>query len=330
MNLIKDKVSFLDIDSQKSIGNFLRSVNDQKITLVCGAGVSVSAGLPTWQVYLSRITSEFILTWKEMERANHIFKNRAPRSMSINMMGDIYKEFFYPDFSIPESFIQEDPLILAQLIKNCIEPANWSYLLRKALYENYTQNVSSDLLEKIFEIAVHRNVSGIMTYNYDDLIEIFFKSKNIKTSSIVGENYYLPHKYYPIYHLHGILPYKGGLHSKIYLTEDDYLTDIIQPNSWYNQVHTNRLTSTCCLFIGLSFNDPSLKRKLSIHRLSSNAYHYALLTHKDNEYDKKKFLLLKNELLRLNVRVIKYPYDEGHSRISDVLRIIIEEMSAPS
>jgi len=321
MTLLKKEIGFLDLDSQKSFSNFIKASKTKEITIVCGAGLSVSAGLPTWTTYLRRIVSEFLLTWKEMEDYNPKFKDVAPKAMSINMMGEYY-QYRFPHFEIPDNFINEDPLILAQLIKNCIEPANWRYLLRKALYGK-VQNFSDDLISIIFKIVRDSAKAGsIMTYNYDDLIEIFFNAKGFKTSSIVGENHFKAHKYFPIYHLHGILPFKGGLESKVYLSEEDYLTDIIQPNSWYNQIHTTKLTSTCCLFIGLSFNDPSLKRKLAIHRLSPDSYHYAFLTHQDTEFEKRKFLLLKNELLRLNVRVIKYPYDPSHQELNKVLELV--------
>ncbi len=322
MSSLKQDISFLDFDSQKSFSNFIRASKAKEITIVCGAGLSVSAGLPTWKQYLKSIVSEFLLTWKDLEDVNPKYKEVAPKSMSINMLGEYY-EFKFPGFSIPDNFISEDPLILAQLIKNCIEPANWKYLLRQALYGKGSPNFSSELVNNIFEIVQgNTKVTSILTYNYDDLLEIYFKTHGIKTSSIVGENHFKAHKYFPIYHLHGILPNKGGLESKVYLSEEDYLTDIIQPNSWYNQIHTTKLTSTCCLFVGLSFNDPSLKRKLAIHRLSPSLYHYAFLTHQDTEFEKRKFLLLKNELLRLNVRVIKYPYEATHQELNRVLLLL--------
>ncbi|WP_435354957.1 SIR2 family protein [Emticicia sp. SJ17W-69] len=322
MKQIRDDIVFLDSDSQKSLTNFLRNFENNELTIVCGAGLSVSAGLPTWTKFLKTIVTEFLFAWRDIEENNKIYKEVAPKSISINMLAEYY-EVAYPDFKIPDSFYNEDPLILAQLIKNCIELNNWRYLLRKALYENVNLNFSSELIANIYNlVSTQKRVTSILTYNYDDLIEIYFKNQNFKTSSVVGDNYFSIHKNFPIYHMHGILPYKGGLESKIYLTEDDYLTDIIQPNSWYNQLHTTKLTSTTCLFIGLSFNDPSLKRKLSIHRLSPNAYHYALITHQDTEYDKRKFLLLKNELLRLNVRVIKYPYSSTHDELNNIIKLI--------
>lgn len=319
---LKQDIGFLDLDSQRSFSNFIKAIKTKEITVVCGAGLSVSAGLPTWTKYLKNIVSEFLLTWKDLEDYNPKYKEVAPKSMSINMMGEYY-EVKFPGFTIPDNFVNEDPLILAQLIKNCIEPANWRYLLRNALYGEEQLNFSSELINNIFQIVRNNaKTTSILTYNYDDLIEIFFKAQSFKTSSIVGENHFKTQKYFPIYHLHGILPYKGGLESKVYLSEDDFLTDIIQPNSWYNQLHTAKLTSTCCLFVGLSFNDPSLKRKLAIHRLSPDSYHYAFLSHQDTEYEKRKFLLLKNELLRLNVRVIKYPYDPTHKELNRVLSLL--------
>jgi hypothetical protein len=327
MAFIDTDLQMLDSDSIKSFTNFIRDTKKRNLTLVCGAGLSVSAGLPTWNKYLQKIVSAFLLDWKELEEQNPKYKDVAPKTMSINI-ADEYYEVKYPDFSIPENFLNEDPLILAQLIKNCIEPANWRYLLRKALYgENSYLELKSNLIKELFNIIFnHERITSIMTYNYDDLIESFFSQNGFKTSSIVGENHYKNHKKFPIYHLHGILPHKGGLESKIYLSEEDYLTDIIQPNSWYNQIHTNKLTSTTCLFIGLSFNDPSLKRKLAIHRLCPTEFHYALLTCKDTEFEKRKFMLLKNELLRLNVRVIKYPYDQSHEQLNTILRLIDKHM----
>lgn len=316
----------LDDDSQRSISNLLKDTQNKEITLVCGAGVSVSAGLPSWNKYLKKIVSTFLVHWSFQERVNVRYKDVAPRQMSLALLEDVFeKEFLDPE--IAENFLREDPLILAQLIKNCIEPANWRYLLRKSLYEYaHVININDELISSITNLIVENQskFSSILTYNYDDIIETRLKTIGIKSSPIIGENYFRPHPHYPIYHVHGFLPIKGGLNSKIYLSEEDYLTDIIQPNSWYNQLHSNKLTSTCCLFIGLSFNDPSVKRKLAVHRLNPNHFHYALLTHGESEFEKKKFLLLKNELLRLNVRVIKYKKDSNSDNPHKNLTLLID------
>lgn len=325
MTFFEEDLKLFDNDSKRNFTNFIKDTNKKNVTLVCGAGLSVAAGLPTWYQYLKKIVSLFLLTWKDLEEKNPKFKDVAPKAMSIYMLEEI-SENKDTNILLHDNFLNEDPLILAQLIKNCIEPANWRYLLRKALYgedNDNVENFKTSLLEAIYKIVQNKSiVTSLLTYNYDDLLETLFKQKGFKTSSIVDENHYKEHKNFPIYHLHGILPIIGGVESKIYLSEEDYLTDIIQPNSWYNQLHSTKLTSTCCLFIGLSFNDPSLKRKLAIHRLTPNDFHYALLTHQDTEFEKRKFLLLKNELLRLNVRVIKYPYTKSHDKLNDIINLI--------
>lgn len=322
-SFVDEDLDLLDFDSKKSLGNFIRNSRSRKVTIVCGAGVSVSAGLPSWSDYLKKIVSIFLYTWKDLEETNPKYLKTVPRGMSISMLDEHYR-VKYPNFIIPPDFLKEDPLFIAQLIKNCIAPLNWKYLLKKALYRDGAPlNFESSLLDCICNMTInHSQISGIMTYNYDDLLEIAFKNKNFSTSSIIEENYFKYHKTFPIYHLHGILTSQVGRmpESKIYLSEEDFLTDIVQPNSWYNQIHASKLTGTCCLFIGLSFNDPSLKRKLAIHRLNPGDFHYALLTHGDTEFEKRKFLLLRNELLRLNVRVIKYSYDKSHSRLIELIQ----------
>lgn len=333
MLFFEKELDLLDSDSKKSLIHLVRDAEQRNLTLVCGAGLSVSAGLPSWYAYLQKIVSVFLVHWKFQEIENYIYKDSAPKQLSIALFDEYFEEELL-DNNLPEQFLKEDSLILAQLVKNCIEPANWNYLLRKALYEDKMQIIATgSLFEEVSELLIQcsKTITGVLTYNYDDLLESTLLSKRFKTSSIINENHLMPQPNFPIFHMHGILPLKGGLNGKIYLSEEDYLTDIIQPNSWYNQLHGTKLTSTCCLFLGLSFNDPSVKRKLAIHRLNNKDFHYALLTHKDTEFDKKKFLLLKNELLRLNVRVIKYPYDStganSHSALNPLLAIIRKYIS---
>lgn len=320
----------LDSDSYKSYLNLLKSLTQNKATIVCGAGVSVSAKLPSWQNFLEKIVKVFILHWEFKEMQNPRFKQRVPKKMSIAMVED----FFLEDLKHEkiEDFLKEDPLILAQLIKNCIEAKNWIWLLGKALYNDRTHiDFSSHLMNKLCDLVLNNNeiFDSLMTYNYDDLIEMVFNKKKLKTCSVVSENHLKKKSGFPIYHVHGILPLEGGIASKIYLSEEDYLTDIVEPNSWYNQLHSTKLTSNTCVFIGLSFNDPSVKRKLAIHRLNNKHYHYAFLTHNDSEYGKRKFLLLKNELLRLNVRVIKYPYTPDHSYLGEFISQLNRDLQNP-
>jgi hypothetical protein len=320
MDITNHEINDLDNHSLRSFTNLIRDYQTKKMTLVCGAGISVSAGLPSWKNYIKKIVSVFLIHWKELEKENTKYKHFAPKKMSINFLEEFY-EHNYPNFDLADEFINDDPLILAQLIKNCIEPNNWKYLLRESLYGHDRMGLFSSKLIDFLCHLVHRNnnISSIITYNYDDILERTFDKLNFKTNSIISENHYKQWNEFPIYHVHGILPFKGGIEGKIYLSEEDYLTDIIKPNSWYNQLHANKLTSSCCLFIGLSFNDPSLKRKLAMNRLDPSDHHYAFLTHKETETDRRKFLLLRNELLRLNVRVVKYKYDEKHENLNKLL-----------
>lgn len=321
MNLNNSDFDILDDYSKKSFSNLKLDYDKREMTLICGAGTSMSAGLPSWNKYLKKITRIFLIHWEFLERTNKKYLHLAPKEMSIAFIGDYYD---ISNTELENDFTKEDPLILAQLIKNCIRAGDWKYLLKKALYGEEKSNVpDSELINLLCLFIINsNNFKSIITYNYDDILEFALKKRGFLTDSIIKENDHFKSKNFPVYHPHGILPFFGGIDGKIYLSEEDYLTDIIEPNSWYNQLHSTKLTSTCCLFIGLSFNDPSLKRKLAVHKLNPNHFHYAIMTHENTEFEHKKFLLLRNELLRLNVRIIKYDYDKNHENLTKVIGLI--------
>ncbi|HLT41344.1 MAG TPA: SIR2 family protein [Sphingobacteriaceae bacterium] len=313
----------LDSDTKKSLMNLSRESASKKISIVTGAGISVSSGLPTWHQLLEKTTKIFLVHWDLLASKNMVYSERVPAQLSIAMAENIFLDNV--DAELVKFLLKDDPLMLAQLIKNCVEENNWNWMLRKCLYDDYTNiKIYSATFESIFNLIVtHKNkIDNILTYNYDNFLELYLRGKGIKTQTIIKENSDNPIRKLPIYYLHGILPVYGGIKGKVYLTEDDYLSDIVEPNSWYNQLHASTLTNNICIFLGLSFNDPSLKRKLSVNRLHRNHYHYAILCLHDDLYSKRKFLLLKNELLRLNVRVITYPYTDRHTYLPKIVELI--------
>ena len=81
----------LDSDSYKSYLNLLKSLTQNKATILCGAGVSVSAKLPSWQNFLEKIVKVFILHWEFKEMQNPRFKQRVPKKMSIAMVRALKK-----------------------------------------------------------------------------------------------------------------------------------------------------------------------------------------------------------------------------------------------
>jgi NAD-dependent SIR2 family protein deacetylase len=77
----------LDNDSLKSFTNLIDEFSRRDITLVCGAGLSVSAGLPTWNNYLKKIHIKHIRNKKFFKKTHRYEPHNCGISASI-----IYEE----------------------------------------------------------------------------------------------------------------------------------------------------------------------------------------------------------------------------------------------
>jgi hypothetical protein len=70
----------------------------------------------------------------------------------------------------------------------------------------------------------------------------------------------------PIYHPHGFLPMEGNPSEYIILSEDMYHDQYGEPYNWNNFIQIDKFTNFNCLFIGVSFTDPNLRRLLDISK----------------------------------------------------------------
>lgn len=216
------------------------------LTLFCGAGVSMGAGIPGWSVLV-----KVLLTSLFNKDASDAFAGRD---------SDALAEIYQTGFGL-------SPLIIAQYLKNGLG-TKFKDIVRDALYA--TNPITSSLIDAIVELCrpqrERKDLHSIVTFNFDDLIEQNLQTARIRFHSIFNEGQRCLPSEIPIYHVHGFLPRApvGSGSADLVFSEDAYHSQFIDPFSWSNLTQLNHLSQNTCLFIGLSMTDPNLRRLLDV------------------------------------------------------------------
>jgi len=275
----KDRVEVDRSDSKRSSLEFHREklsthFRNGELTLVCGAGVSAGAGVPTWSILLNELLGSLIGRKLQTE-----LKDNEDRKL----LAQLYQDHFGPS-----------SLVVGQYLKNGLGD-DFMATIRGALYSESLK--SSELLDAISDLCrpqrSRESLNSIITFNFDDLIERSLESKQIKYRSIFGEGQKADRSELPIYHVHGFLPRDGQLEkeNEIVFSEDAYHSQFIDPFSWSNLTQLNLLSHNVCLFVGLSLSDPNLRRLLDVSMRKNPdrlANHYVFKKRSDHEHLRAK------------------------------------------
>lgn len=289
---------FLERGLEQTESQKLEKITDwyksQRLVMVLGAGSSVSYGLPDWNTLLQKL---LLITIKSDDDENGNGIEKA------GVLARTFSEIFEPN-----------SLISARYLHNYFKKKNpqstlaFENSIRDALYVGVDNSEDSELLKEIrqFCIAAGKspNLDSIITYNYDDLMEQCLKNIDVDIPFAPIHARGMKHEQHqlPIYHVHGYLPQKGQLTSKnkVVLSEDGYHQQYTDVYGWSNLIQINKFKDHNCLFIGLSFSDPNLRRLLDIaknERGDNEIHHYCFKKRHDSSKVKAKLekLLSENE-----------------------------------
>jgi hypothetical protein len=120
------------------------------------------------------------------------------------------------------------------------------------------------------------NASEIVTFNYDNLLEIYLAYHGFVAYSVPEEIHWFGDADVNIYHPHGFLPYGGALEpsSTLVLDRESYDKILGKDLSWRQLLLTVMRTHTC-LFIGLSGDDIALTQLLTdvkdVHAITASS-----------------------------------------------------------
>lgn len=247
--------------SETATKHLKEAFNNGNLNFVLGAGISSEFGIPTWDNLLQRL----LMTTIEQETDKAL------------VLSKFFSKIFNPSSLIAGRYLEES--FKDDKIKNKFEKN-----VRDALYETYDENAESLIVDEIIKFCLapgnSPNLDGIITYNYDDIIETKLKKKNLDMpfESVFGQAINPDNNVLKIHHVHGFLPRNGniGNENKITLGEFVYHEQYSNTYSWNNIVQINKFRDQTCLFIGTSLTDPNIRRLLDIAKTQkkSTKFHY--------------------------------------------------------
>ncbi|MFA8435424.1 MAG: SIR2 family protein [Marinifilaceae bacterium] len=300
-------------DNQKRNEAFIKSLSnslkDGRLTLVCGAGVSIGANIPSWNELLLRLLESMM---KKISNSNPFsLKNISTREFQRKIGSSSLVMSKYLKSNLGKDFLNE---------------------LRDALYQD--NPTTCELIEAIVELSRPQRdgnpIDSIITFNFDALIEENLGANNIKYKAIDNEGVRNQANELPIYHVHGYLPRKGRISSNrdVVFSEDAYHTQFIEPFSWSNLIQLNKLSQNTCLFVGMSLTDPNLRRLLDVaNRKESSKFlnHYVIkktpeIANSNGQIDDLMIFLEEQDANELGLNVI---WVEKFDEIPNILKQMI-------
>lgn len=300
----KEKAIFNNVEEKIEV--IKNELSDNRLTLVCGAGVSSSIGLPDWNTLLVRILSR-ALTLKHKDFSTNEMETLLSSSNLI--VGKYLKILLGEEFD--------------EVITKCLYEEEWTL----GDYAYAESPLINNIIELIRPKRNRGSVESVITFNFDSLLEEFLTKNSIKYKAIYDEGIKFDADQIPIYHVHGYLPKNEKIEKhNLVFSEDGYHTQFIDPYSWSNLIQLYKYMNNSCLFIGVSLSDPNLRRILDISRRKNEGdgnKHFIIkkLPPKDSSVYDLQLMLEEQDALMLGLNVIWVSdYDEYPKVLEKILK----------
>jgi hypothetical protein len=247
------------------------------ITLVLGAGVSLSRGLRSWRS-LTQVMWKRILGKQGMP-AWLADGAPAPHPLACQIVFEELEHALRAEALAKSP--KDDPIAAAE--------RRFAEVLKQELYRGFqpdgepgdTLAVLGDLIRREQASAAPR-ILRVITFNADDLLEMeanrgFSYQADPVVWSVPRASFHPRREKgahgrppIPVYHLHGYVPRLGNRRAApdtLVFTDSEYWRSVANPASFANRTLANALQDSHCVFAGLSMEDVNLMRWLGLRQV---------------------------------------------------------------
>lgn len=224
-----------DYENEDSLIDHLASeLNHGRLALVLGAGISKPFGLPDWEELIDRMFAAKAITREKSE--------------SLLNQAEYLKSTVFP----------RDLGGFLQLTHDCL------YQSCDITFEKLRQNETLSAIGALVMSSRRGNVAEILTFNYDNLLELYLSFHGFVCHSISSEKHWRVASDIAILHPHGYLPaHKPTEFSANIVLDTESYSSIVgdQANVWF-QSSMSILRHKTPIFIGISGDDSNLDAML--------------------------------------------------------------------
>ena len=229
------QMTMTDFEDRGTLIKYLaEQLTGGRLALVLGAGVSSYFGLPKWDDLLERLYARRGITRDpnlDLKRQAQFFKNEFFKNDKKGFIATVREELYH-GISIDFESMRRYPTLGA--------------------------------IGSLVMSSKRGSASDVITFNWDDLLEIYLGYHGFVTSSIIQDRFWAENSDVRVLHPHGFLPYDPAtLGTDDIIFDQTSYTSVIgdETQPWRQHMLTILMTHTC-LFIGLSGTDDNLDNLL--------------------------------------------------------------------
>ncbi len=286
MGAVDEAIAQIDLnampDRDALLGALREARQRRNLTFILGAGVSIPSGIPSW---LSLI-----------EKAAGLLLNDRPDLAAV---------------------LVSEALSATRKIRFCESVAGlktgFRAVLSRVIYEQYDEKRPNGILDALCQITLGLDggsrIPKVISYNFDNLLERQLQVMQTATGlaiellSAYSEETYARANDHAInvIHPHGFLPndlpFSAIANIPLVFSEDDCHDHFLNHAFWANVCQMQTFKQSACLFVGLSFECPNLRRLLdfSSKGLNRRPLRVAILrSPKGPQALEKRFLLTRD------------------------------------